>query len=70
MNYIDILKELLVKNELIEIIISGKEEKKIEYNKVSIKPFLKDEVIFFQFAYVYEKKLSMKILRLLKLLIN
>ena len=34
MNYIDIIKELLVKNELIEIIISGKEEKTTEYNKI------------------------------------
>jgi len=56
MNYIDIIKELLVKNELIEIIISGKEEKTTEYNKISIKPFLKDEIIYFQFAYIYDKK--------------
>ena len=56
MNYIDIVKELLVKNELIEIIISGKEEKTTEYNKISIKPFLKDEIIYFQFAYIYDKK--------------
>lgn len=56
MNYIDIIKELLVKNELIEIIISGKEEKITEYNKISIKPFLKDEIIYFQFAYIYDKK--------------
>ena len=54
MNYIDIIKELLVKNELIEIIISGKEEKTTEYNKISIKPFLKDEIIYFQFAYIYD----------------
>lgn len=56
MNYIDIIKELLVKNELIEIIISGKEEKTTEYNKILIKPFLKDEIIYFQFAYIYDKK--------------
>ena len=56
MNYIDIVKELLVKNELIEIIISGKEEKTTEYNKILIKPFLKDEIIYFQFAYIYDKK--------------
>ena len=56
MNYIDIVKELLVKNELIEIVISGKEEKKIEYNKVSVKPFLKDGTIYFQFAHIYDKK--------------
>ena len=56
MNYIDIVKELLVKNELIEIIISGKEDKTTEYNKIVIKPFLKDEVIYFQFAYIYDKK--------------
>ena len=56
MNYIEIIKELLAKNELIEVIISGKEEKKIEYNKVSVKPFLKDEVIYFQFAYIFDKK--------------
>lgn len=56
MNYIEIVKELLVKNELIEIIISGKEEKITEYNKISIKPFLKDEIIYFQFAYIYDKK--------------
>ena len=56
MNYIDIIKEKKKKNELIEIIISGKEEKTTEYNKISIKPFLKDEIIYFQFAYIYDKK--------------
>ena len=56
MNYLEIIKDLAAKNEIIEIILSGKEEKNIEYNKINIKPFLKENEIIYQLAYVYDKK--------------
>lgn len=56
MNYLEIIKELLTKNEIISIVLSGKENKNLEYNKIDIKPFEKEGQIIYQFAYVYEKK--------------
>lgn len=56
MNYLEIIKELLLKNEIIEIVLGGKEDKNLEYNKISIKPFIKEEKLYYQFAYVYDKK--------------
>lgn len=56
MNYQELLKELAIKNEIIEIIVSGKEKNTVDYNKINIKPFLKNNEIFYQFSYVYDKK--------------
>lgn len=56
MNYLEIIKDLLIKNEIIEIIFSGKEDKEVEYNKVTVKPFVKEENLYYQFAFVYDKK--------------
>ena len=56
MSYQELLKELAIKNEIIEIIVSGKEKNTVDYNKINIKPFLKNDEIFYQFSYVYDKK--------------
>lgn len=56
MNYQELLKELAIKNEIIEIIVSSKEKNTVDYNKINIKPFLKNDEIFYQFSYVYDKK--------------
>lgn len=55
MEYIELLKSLALKNEVIEIIISGKESQQIDYKKVTIKPFSKNTEIYYQISYIYEK---------------
>ncbi len=56
MEYIEILKENLIKNQFIEIVISGKLNSEVVFNKVGIKPFLKDNKLNIQFSYIYDKK--------------
>lgn len=56
MEYIEILKENLMKNQFIEIVISGKLNSEVVFNKVGIKPFLKDNKLNIQFSYIYDKK--------------
>ena len=63
MEYIEILKENLMKNQFIEIVINGKLNSEVVFNKVGVKPFLKDNKLNLQFSYIYDKKLCMKILR-------
>lgn len=70
MNHKELLKELSAKNEIIEIIISSKENNGIEYNKVNIKPFLKDNEVFYQFSYIYDKKTIHENLSSLEFLAN
>ncbi|MBN1467290.1 MAG: SAM-dependent methyltransferase [Fusobacteriaceae bacterium] len=56
MEYIEILKENLMKNQFIEIVISGKLNSEVVFNKVGVKPFLKDNKLNLQFSYIYDKK--------------
>lgn len=56
MEYIEILKENLMKNQFIEIIISGKINTEVVFNKVGVKPFLKENKLNLQFSYIYDKK--------------
>ncbi len=56
MEYIEILKENLMKNQFIEIVISGKLNSEVVFNKMGVKPFLKDNKLNLQFSYIYDKK--------------
>ncbi len=38
--------------KLLKYIVSGKEKNTVDYNKINIKPFLKNDEIFYQFSYV------------------
>lgn len=55
MNYIELIENLILKEEIIEIILSNKINKEIEYKKIEIKPFLKDNIINYQITYVFDK---------------
>lgn len=56
MKYKEILETLTSKDEIIEIILSNKASKELEYKKIEIKPFLKEDEINYQITYYYDKK--------------
>lgn len=50
-----LINDILINNELIEAVLSDT-RKKIDYNKVSIKPFISKTNLYYQFSFYYDKK--------------
>jgi SAM-dependent methyltransferase len=56
MEFLEIIKKLVGNDEIISAVISNKINKEKDYKKIDLKPFLKDGEIYYQIAYVYDKK--------------
>lgn len=56
MEFLDIIKTLVENDEIISAVISNKTNKEKDYKKIDMKPFLKEDELYYQIAYVYDKK--------------
>ncbi|CAH2211856.1 class I SAM-dependent methyltransferase [Tepidibacter aestuarii] len=56
MNANDLIKDTIDKKELIQLVLSNKRNKELEYNKINIRPIEIKNDFMYQFTYIYANK--------------
>lgn len=56
MNANDLIKDIIDKKELIQLVLSNKRNKELEYNKINVRPIEIKDNFMYQFTYVYSNK--------------
>lgn len=56
MNANDLIKDIIDNKELIQLVLSNKKNKELDYNKINIRPIQMKDNFMYQFTYVYSNK--------------